>query len=128
MEPKTHWINLTWGRREDGKAVKIYVNCAIFIFKALNDQAPLYIKHLILPYSSSRSFRYSIKALLHVPQSHLKLKGDRGSLSPHRTHSSTVNKLPSECMSFITDLPCKLRMQSSYYLNRAFVCNMSESF
>lgn len=30
-----------------------------------------------------------------------------------RTHSSTVNKLPLECMRLITEVPCKLLLQTS---------------
>ncbi len=42
----------------------------------------------------------------------------------HRTLSSTVNKLPSECMSFITEVICKflftdVHMRNNYSPNRA---------
>ncbi len=44
----------------------------------------------------------------------------------HRTHSSTVNKSPSESMSFITEVICKfiftdVHMRNNYRPNRALV-------
>ncbi len=44
----------------------------------------------------------------------------------HRTRSSTVNKSPSESMSFITEVICKfiftdVHMRNNYRPNRAFV-------
>ncbi len=44
----------------------------------------------------------------------------------HRTRSSTVNKSPSESMSFITEVICKfiftdVHMRNNYHPNRALV-------
>ncbi|XP_073670896.1 uncharacterized protein [Paramisgurnus dabryanus] len=56
---------------------RVQFKILLFVFKARNGQAPSYIKNLITPCSSSRSLRPTDKALLALPWSRLKTKGDR---------------------------------------------------
>ncbi len=56
---------------------RIELKMLLFVFKALNGQAPSYLTDLLTPLSSSRSLTSSDRAFLAVPCSHLKTKGDR---------------------------------------------------
>ncbi len=49
----------------------------LFVFKALNNQAPSYLKVLLIPLSTTRHLRSTDSALLYVTFSRLKTKGDR---------------------------------------------------
>ena len=49
----------------------------MFVFKALHDQAPEYIKDMLIPYQSQRHLRSSQNMLLTVPRSRLRCSGDR---------------------------------------------------
>ncbi len=56
---------------------RIQFKILLIVFKALNGQAPSYISDLISFKSTSKPFRSANKALLYVPRSRLKFKGDR---------------------------------------------------
>ncbi len=56
---------------------RIQFKILLFVFKALNGQAPSYLTDHLTPLSSSRSLRSSDRAFLAVPRSRLKTKGDR---------------------------------------------------
>ncbi len=55
----------------------IQLNILLIVFKPLNGQAPAYISDLISFKSTSKPLRSANKALLYVPRSRLKFKGDR---------------------------------------------------
>ncbi len=57
--------------------MRIQFKILLFVFKALNEHAPSYISDHIHLYSTLKSLRLANKALVHVPRSRLKLKGDR---------------------------------------------------
>ena len=63
-----HWLPVNF---------RIQFKVLLIVFKALNGQAPSYISDLIHPHQAPRSLRSSGNALLHVPRSRLKRKGDR---------------------------------------------------
>ncbi len=56
---------------------RIQLKILLIVFKALNGQAPSYISDLISYKSTSKPLRSANKALLYVPRSRLKFKGDR---------------------------------------------------
>ncbi len=58
----------------------IQLKFLLFVFKALNGQAPSYLTDHLTPLSSSRSLRSSDRAFLAVPRSRFKTKSD-GSFS-----------------------------------------------
>ncbi len=49
----------------------------MFVYKALHNQAPEYIKDMLIPYQSQRHLRSSQNMLLTVPRSRLRRSGDR---------------------------------------------------
>ncbi len=49
----------------------------MFVYKALHNQAPEYIKDMLIPYQSQRHLRSSQNILLTVPRSRLRRSGDR---------------------------------------------------
>ena len=63
-----HWLPIHF---------RIQFKILLFVFKALNDQAPSYISDLLTPLAYTRSLRSSDQALLSIPRSRLKSKGDR---------------------------------------------------
>ncbi len=56
---------------------RVQFKILLFIFKALNNQAPSYLKVLLIPLSTTRYLRSTDRALLSVPHSRLKTKGNR---------------------------------------------------
>ncbi len=63
-----HWLPASF---------RIQFKILLIVFKALNGQAPSYISDLISFNSAPKSLRSANKALLDVPRSRLKFKGDR---------------------------------------------------
>ena len=63
-----HWLPVRF---------RIDFKIALFVFKALHGQAPVYICNLLTPYKPDRRLRSNSKALLEVPKSRLVTKGDR---------------------------------------------------
>lgn len=55
---------------------RVQFKILLVTFKALHDQAPTFIKELLLPYIPARSLRSSDQGLLSVPRFRLKTKGD----------------------------------------------------
>ncbi len=49
----------------------------MFVYKALHNQAPVYIKYMLIPYQSQRHLHSSQNMLITVPQSRLRHSGDR---------------------------------------------------
>ncbi len=87
---------------------RIQLKILLFVFKALNGQAPSYLTDHLTPLSSSRSLRSSDRAFLAVPRSRLKTKGDRAfSIAAPRLW----NKLPLDiCLApSITTFKTKLK-------------------
>ena len=63
-----HWLPLSF---------RIDFKILLLVFKALNGQAPTYIRDLLLPYKPDRCLRSAGTALLMVPRSCLVTKGDQ---------------------------------------------------
>ncbi len=63
-----HWLPVSF---------RIQFKILLIVFKAHNGQAPSYISDLISFKSTSKPLRSANKALLYVPRSRLKFKGDR---------------------------------------------------
>ncbi len=73
---------------------RVQFKILLFVFKALKNQAPSYLKDLLIPLSSTRHLRSTDRALLSVPRSRLKTKGDRAfSVNAPRLW----NQLPLDC-------------------------------
>lgn len=56
---------------------RVQFKILLFVFKALNNQAPSFLKDLIISLPSTRLLRSADRALLSVPRSRLNTKGDR---------------------------------------------------
>ena len=56
---------------------RIHFKVILFVFKALNGLAPLYLAELIQPYTPNRSLRSADQQLLAVPRARLKGRGER---------------------------------------------------
>ncbi len=56
---------------------RIQYKVLMFVYKALHNQAPEYIKDMLIPYQSQRHLRCSQYMLLTVPRSRLRRSGDR---------------------------------------------------
>ena len=56
---------------------RIHFKVILFVFKALNGLAPLYLAELIQPYIPNRSLRSADQQLLAVPRARLKGRGER---------------------------------------------------
>ncbi|KAF7647387.1 hypothetical protein LDENG_00173130 [Lucifuga dentata] len=56
---------------------RIHFKILVLTYKAVHGQSPAYISELLRPYAMNRSLRSSDQALLSVPRSRLKTKGDR---------------------------------------------------
>ena len=65
---KLHWLPVR---------ARINFKVDLLTYKALNGQAPEYIRDLLTPYSPARSLRSGDKNLLVIPRSHMKTYGDR---------------------------------------------------
>ena len=63
-----HWLPVRY---------RIQFKVLLFVFKALNGQAPSYISDLLSPYTNIRSLRSADQRLLMVRGANLKLKGGR---------------------------------------------------
>lgn len=63
-----HWLPVRY---------RIQYKVLMFVFKALHDQAPEYIKDMLIPYQSQRHLRFSRNMLLTIPRSRLRRSGDR---------------------------------------------------
>ncbi len=63
-----HWLTVKY---------RIQYKVLMFIYKALHNQAPEYIKDMLIPYQSQRHLRSSQNMLLTVPWSRLRSNGDR---------------------------------------------------
>ena len=63
-----HWLPI---------AFRVDFKILLITYKALHGLAPAYITELLSPYQTNRPLRSSDKALLAVPESRLKMKGDR---------------------------------------------------
>ncbi len=63
-----HWLPVKY---------RIQYKVLMFIYKALHNQAPEYIKDMLIPYQSQRHLRSSQNMLLTVPWSRLRSNGDR---------------------------------------------------
>ncbi len=73
---------------------RVQFKILLFVFKALKNQAPSYLKDLLILLSSTRHLRSTNRALLSVPRSRLKTKGDRAfSVNAPRLW----NQLPLDC-------------------------------
>ena len=68
IQASLHWFPVRF---------RIDLKVLLFVFKALNEQAPSYISDLLTPYSTARSLRSSNLGLLAVPRPKLKSRGDR---------------------------------------------------
>uniref|UniRef100_A0A3B3HCK7 Reverse transcriptase domain-containing protein n=1 Tax=Oryzias latipes TaxID=8090 RepID=A0A3B3HCK7_ORYLA len=63
-----HWLPIHY---------RVHFKILVLTYRALNDQAPVYIKDLVQPYTPSRSLRSCDQGLLAVKRTRLKTKGDR---------------------------------------------------
>ncbi len=63
-----HWLPVKY---------RIQYKVLMFVYKALHNQAPEYIKDMLIPYQSQRHLRSSQNMLLTVPRSRLRRSGDR---------------------------------------------------
>ncbi len=63
-----HWLPVKY---------RIQYKVLMFVYKALHNQAPEYIKDMLIPYQSQRHLRSSQNKLLTVPLSRLRRSGDR---------------------------------------------------
>ncbi len=91
---------------------RIQFKILLIVFKALNGHAPSYISNLIHLHSTPRSLRSANKALLHVPRSRLKLKGDRAfAVAAPRLW----NQLPPDIRSASSLFIFKSRLKTHFY-------------
>lgn len=65
---KLHWLPIHY---------RVHFKILVLAYRALNDQAPFYIRELLQPYVPSRSLRCSDQGLLVTKKTWLKTKGDR---------------------------------------------------
>nr|XP_061839065.1 uncharacterized protein LOC133621161 isoform X1 [Nerophis lumbriciformis]XP_061839075.1 uncharacterized protein LOC133621161 isoform X1 [Nerophis lumbriciformis] len=63
-----HWLPVRY---------RIHFKLLLFVFKCLNNLAPTYLSDLLQPYCPTRSLRSADQLLLTVPDTRLKLRGDR---------------------------------------------------
>lgn len=95
---------------------RIQFKILLFVFKALNGQAPSYLSDHLIPFSSPRSLRSSDRALLVVPRSRLKTKGDRAFsiAAPH-----LWNQLPLDIRLATSITTFKMKLKT-YFYSQAF--------
>ncbi len=95
----------------------------MFVYKALHNQAPEYIKDMLIPYQSQRHLRSSQNMLLTVPRSRLRRSGDRAfsvaapalwnvlPLSIKVLSSMDILKKELEDLSFLSNFWCLIELE-----------------
>ncbi len=106
--------------------LKIQFKILLFVFKALNNRAPSYLKVLLIPLSTTRHLRSNDRALLSVPRSRLKTKGDRAfSVNAPRLWK----QLPLDCrlaLIVLYSVMEKLALcNKTYHFLFTLLCNLS---
>ena len=85
----------------------------LLTYKALNGQAPVYIKELLQPYKSPRNQRLNQKGLLHVPQTRYATCGDRAF---YKAAPKLWNNLPIEIKHKKTLMQFKNALKSYLFI------------
>ena len=97
---------------------RIEYKVLLLTFKALHNQAPVYLQELLTPYHPGRSLRSSDKHLLAVPKSKLVTSGDRAFcvIAPKLWNQLPLPMRSTNCLeSFKRDLKTEL-FRKAYYL------------
>lgn len=98
-----HWLPVKF---------RIDFKILLFIFKALQGQAPLYISELLSTYSAARPLRSTTQQLLAIPKTRLKTRGDRAFsvIAP-----KLWNSLPLHIKSCNTIVSFKTNLKTHFY-------------